>query len=285
MSRRSPILDAITDPGKNFIAFFFIGVLLFSVFSDGVSALFWTTFGNWLQERFGVQNEAVLQTWILAGLALLILLTIYFTNLATAVRSLMRRLNLVDAVVPEDAKVQPLAGTCRGLVVIMSTSDNPPAEVAIRHHWNEGDRPHLQHCWLISTTSSLDYTRKLIPKLLADPMLQQQGIGERVRFYYGDISLPNIDNPNQSISLTLDDDRAQDPDVILHLVNCIYAHANLQGLWEDELIVDFTGGTKPLGVGAFLACTSPNRRLEYIAGRDHPQILEIQIAYRLKAAR
>ena len=285
MSRRNPILEAITDPGKNFIAFFFIGVLLFNIFSDGISSLFWTTFGGWLQRRVGIQDQAVLQTWILLGLALLILLTIYFTNLAAAVRSLMRRLHLIDTAIPEDARVRPLTETCRGLVAIMSVSDDPPAEFAIRHHWNGGEHPCLEHCWLITTTSSLDYARKLHQRLISDPTLVNEGMAERVDFHFGDCSIPDIPQAGQSLSLTVEDETAQDPDAILHLVNNIYAHAEHLGLQENEVIVDFTGGTKPLGIGAVLACTSPERRLEYIAGRDNPQLLEITVDYRLQSTR
>jgi hypothetical protein len=106
-----------------------------------------------------------------------------------------------------------------------------------------------------------------------------------VSFYYGEYTITDINDPQQDLTLNVDDDAAQDPDTILHLVNSIYAHADRLGLEEAELIVDFTGGTKPLGVGAFLACTSPGRRLEYIASRDNPQLLEIKIDYRLKPAK
>lgn len=276
MSRRNPILEAVTDPGKNFLAFFFIGVLLFNVFSDGISTLFWSSFGEWLQQQLGIRNETVLRSLILLGLALLILLVIYATNLTGAFRRLLRRLNLVDAIVPEDANVSLLTETCRGLVVIMSLSDDSPAEVAIRHHWNHGNRPCLEFCWLITTPSSLEYCRKLYQALV------NEGIAERVNFFYGEYEIPDGANSNQAISLNVEEDLAQDPDTVLHLVNSIYAHAQTLGLDESELIVDFTGGTKPLGVGAFLACTSPGRRLQYIASRDNPQILEVKVDYRLK---
>ena len=37
MPRPNPILDALTNPAKNFLAFFVVGVLLFNVLSDGLS--------------------------------------------------------------------------------------------------------------------------------------------------------------------------------------------------------------------------------------------------------
>lgn len=279
MPRRNPILEAVTDPGKNFLAFFFIGLMLFNVFSDGISIVFWSTFGGWLQRQLGLRDQAMLQAWILLALALLILLVIYATNITGAVRSLLRRLRLIDAIVPDDARVVPLTDTCRGLVAIMSLSDDSPAEVAIRHHWNAGQLPHLEHCWLITTPSSIDYARRLHQRLI------EQGMGERMAFYYGDYAIATTHDNQASQTLNVSDEAANDPDVILHLVNSIYAHAQRLGLEESDLIVDFTGGTKPLGVGAFLACTSPGRRLEYIASRDDQRLLEIKIDYRLKTVK
>lgn len=275
MPRRNPILEAVTDPGKNFLAFFFIGVLLFNIFSDGISMLFWQSFGDWLQTQLGIADEAALQGLILLVLAVLILLVIYATDITGAVRGLLRWLRLIDEIVPDNAKVVPLTETCRGLVAIMSVNDDSPAEVAILHHWNQGQRPCLEHCWLITTPSSLEYARSLYQKLVQD------GIAEQINVYFGEYQITDVLHPQQMMTLNIEDEAAQDPDTVLHLVNSIYAHAQDLGLDETELIVDFTGGTKPLGVGAFLACTSPGRRLEYIASRDNPQLLEIKIDYRL----
>lgn len=279
MPRRNSVLEAVSDPGKNFLAFFFIGILLFNTFSDGISTLFWQSFGPWLQQQLGIRNEIGLRIGILLVLSVLILLAIYATDLTGAVRRLLRRLRLIDTIVPDDAKVEPLMDTCRGLVAIMSVSDDSPAEVAIRHHWNKGQTPGLEYCWLITTRSSLEHARKLNQKLV------EEGIAERVRMYYGEYQLADVANPERRLTLNVEDEAAQDPDTILHLVNSIYADAQRRGLDETEMIVDFTGGTKPLGVGAFLACTSPGRRLEYITSRQDPQLLEIKIDYRLKPAK
>jgi hypothetical protein len=53
-------------------------------------------------------------------------------------------------------------------------------------------------------------------------------------------------------------------------------------LVELEVIVDFTGGTKPLSIGAFLACASPERRLKYLTQTKPPKIVEVYISYKLK---
>ncbi len=277
MPRPNPVLDALTNPAKNFLAFFVVGVLLFNVFSDGLSALFWESFGGWLKGATGIQNPVALRGLVLLALSGILLLVIYATNLTDGLRWLLTKLRLVDAVVPRDARVVPLTDTCRGLVAIMSTSDNSPAEVAIRHHWNSGQPPNLEFCWLITTPDALPYARKLHQRLV------DEGMAERLNLFYGDYAIPDVANPQQQLTLNVSQTAANDPDSILHLVNSIYAHSQRLGLAETDVIVDFTGGTKPLGVGAFLACISPGRRLEYIASREQPELLEIKVDYQLKS--
>jgi hypothetical protein len=40
MSKRNPIIEVISDPTKGFLASFLIGTVLFTIISDGFSALF-----------------------------------------------------------------------------------------------------------------------------------------------------------------------------------------------------------------------------------------------------
>ncbi|NEQ47563.1 MAG: CRISPR-associated protein [Leptolyngbya sp. SIOISBB] len=280
MSRRNPILQALSDPTKNFLSFFIIGVVLLNLFSSGVSDLFWENLGAWLQTNLNIQSLAVFRFWVLFGLLLLTLLLIYGTNLTDWVRRGMTKVGLADAVIPDTAKVVPLRDTCRGLVVIMSPKEDSPAEFAIRHHWHQGRLPCLEYCWIICTTESVDYARRLEQRLIAE------GIGERLTLFYGEFVLANPQQPDQPFRLKVSPETIYDPDYVLHLVNAIYGHADSLGIAETDLIVDITGGTKPLGVGAFLACTRPERRLEYITTRgESRQIVEIRVAYRLKAVR
>lgn len=276
MSRPNPFLTAITDPAKNFLAFFAVSVLFFNVFAAGLSTLFWDNLGGWLQTVTGLQNEVLLRGGILLGLTALLLLAIYATSLTDGVRRLLTKLRLVNTIIPQDATVVPLTETCAGLVAIMSLSDNSPAEVALRHHWNSGQASHLRYGWLVTTPDSLGYARKLHQRLI------DEGIAEQITLFYGDYTLPDAADPHSQLTLNLSAAEANDPDAVLHLVNSIYIHAQRLGLSENDVIVDFTGGTKPLGVGAFLACTRPGRRLEYIAGREQPELLEIKIDYQLK---
>ncbi|MEO1096112.1 MAG: CRISPR-associated protein, partial [Cyanobacteria bacterium J06638_28] len=114
----------------------------------------------------------------------------------------------------------------------------------------------------------------------------EERIGENITFYYGRYAVEDPVHPSNKLSLTVDHEAIHDPDYILHLVNAIYRHGESLGLSETDMIVDITGGTKPLGVGAFLACARPERRLEYITTvNGDRQLLEIRVAYRLKAIR
>jgi hypothetical protein len=279
MAKSNPILEAVTDPTKNFLAFFFVGFILFNLFSDGISALFWNEFGGWLQAHTGIHNTVLFQSILLIGMAIIILVLIYATNLATWVKRLLVWLRVMDAIVPKEANVVPLTKSYRGLIVIMSTRDDSPAEVAIRHHWNNGQDVHLEHCWIICTPQTVEFTRKLDQKLV------NEGISERLSLYYGEFKLPISKNRLDQPCLTIDDGFTTEPEQVLNLVNAIYTHAESLGLAEADLIVDFTGGTKPLGMGAFLACVSPERRLEYISQPVDPKIYEIKVAYRLKPVR
>lgn len=280
MSRRNPILQTLGDPTKNFLSFFLIGVLLFTLFSNGISDLFWKRLGAWLQQQLGIPNETVLQIWMSVALLVVILLVIYSTNLAAWLRRSLAKLGIAAAIVPDTAKVVPLTETCLGLVAIMSPKDNAPAEIAIRHHWNQGVTPRLTHCWLICTAESVEYARRLQQRLI------EEGLGERLILYYGDFEIPDPEHPGRSLRLMVDAESMHDPDAMLHLVNAIYAHAASLGLSEAEMIVDITGGIKPMGVGAFLACARPERRLAYITSvGDVPQLMEIRVAYQLKPIR
>ena len=275
MARPNLILTAITNPAKNFLAFFAVGVLLFDIFSTGISNLFWQNLGGWLQTLTGIQDLARLQGLMLLGLGGLLVVVIYSTNLAEGMRWVLTKLRLVNAIVPQEARVVPLTDTCRGLVAIMGLGDNSAAEVALRHHWRGGQAKGLRYCWLITTAESLPVARRLHQKLIAE------GIAEQVGLFYGD-HRHSAGEP--SPRLHLEATETHDPDRVLELVNAIYSHAEDLGLGVNEVIVDFTGGTKPMGVGAFLACTRPGRRLEYIATApgEPPQLVEIKIDYQIK---
>ncbi len=273
-SKHNPILEAVTDPTKNFLATFLVSTLLFNLISGGVSTLFWGSFSDWLQTQLGIASKNQLQGYVLASLVLVVLFSIYGTDLAQRLRTVLTKWRIIGTEIPDRASVVDLNRTAPGLIVIMSARHDSPAEAAIRHHWNQGQAPHLQHCWVICTDSSLSYAREMKRRLL-------ETIDEnQLNLYYGSYELHNSNQPG--LTLTISDRDADDPNVSLHLIDAIFADALSKGLEESDILVDFTGGTKPMGVGAVFACASPTRHLEYLTQTQTPGLVEIQVSYKIK---
>lgn len=265
--KRNPIIEAISDPTKSFMIFLVAGILI-NLLASGLSELFWKDFLGYVQKTWRLKNPIELRFWVVLVLFGLLIALIYAINIPQLSRSLWGKLRWVD--IPFEAKVQPDPSPCLGLVVIMSLKSDSPAERAIRYHWNQGQEPHLLHCWIICTETSLPHAHTLHQQLI------KEGTHEYLHLHYDRYPLPNPENIDAPLSLTVSDADANDPDSILKLVDGIYADAQRYGLEESDLIVDFTGGTKPLGVGVFLACTHPNRRLEYITQEPEPRVVEIK---------
>jgi hypothetical protein len=273
--KRNRIVELITDPTKNFLTSFLVGTLLFTVISDGLSALFWETFGNWLQTQLSIE-KAILQTAIVTILTLLILLIIYATDFPQWLKPLIAKFPIFGIKVPNDTNVVPLTTTFPGLITAMSLREDSPAQRVIEHHWNQGQKPHLKHCWLICTNQSLPYAQKMIKKLT------DTGMTQTVEFHYGNYELEDPEHPEQKLNLLVPDEVVDDPNYIRRLVNGIYADAEHQGLEESQLIADYTGATKSMTVGIVLACTAPERQLQYVSQVTDPQMMQVKISYKLK---
>jgi hypothetical protein len=275
--RRNQLIEAISDPTKNFLASFLVGTLLFTIVSDGVTSLFWDKLGGWIVAHSNL-NETVFQGVVTVGLVGILLGLTYFTDVARWLRS---RLSWVPAFglreVPE-ANVKPLTQRYRGLIVAMSPRDESPAEAAIRFHWHEGIGAHLEHCWLICTEKSLPYAQSLASKLA------EAGMTQTLELHYGAYSLMDVDQPEKTVSLLVPDSLMDDPNYIQRLVDSIYEDAIAQAnLDETEVIADYTGATKGMTAGILLACTRPERPLQYISQIQESEIMSINISYRLKS--
>lgn len=273
----NPIKDALSNPNNNFLLFFFVGVIGFSFITDGVNFILWHLARTLFQKYFWINNEfSVRLVTIVFCIPILLL---FSTNVLTWLKETWISRGIVAS--PVEAKVNPINEYLAGLVVIMSPkATDSPAEVAIRYHWNNGQAPHLHHCWIICTESSFEAAETMHQNLI-----RELGIGGQLNLYYGNYTLPDPHFPNQTRSLILTNDQANDPDNILQLIEAIYQDAETKGLDESELVVDFTGGTKTLSIGAFLACVQPQRRLQYITQQTSNPIVEIKVNYDLKQRR
>lgn len=56
--------------------------------------------------------------------------------------------------------------------------------------------------------------------------------------------------------------------------------AALKDLDSSEVIADYTGATKGMTAGILLACTEPDRPLQYISQLDR-EIMAIHVSYKL----
>ncbi len=271
--KRNPIIEILADPTKFFLINFVIGTLAFTIISDGFSALFWDQ----------VKTLANAQPWMsefwftflfTLGLLSIVFSVIYSINFTQWIGSQLTAFGLLSE--PDSTNVAPLKATYPGLIVLMSLNpQDSPAEVAIRHHLKNN---RLKYCWVICTRDSCEPARKMIEQL------KQQG-AESVRFYYGGDPIENVEQRDRSLTLTVPDDKVDDPNYICNLVEGIYADADRYGLTESDVIADYTGGTKGLTVGLLLACAKPARSLQYISQVHHPPIMEVKINYKLKQSK
>jgi hypothetical protein len=123
----------------------------------------------------------------------------------------------------------------RALVTLVSPNPSRVEQVAIEHHQTMDT---LTRCWLI-----------------VSPAVMLEGKAERLRTKLTDqgvsVELVPITDVNQARA-TYD------------AVQTALRHARILNL-DNELIVDITGGTKPMSAGAALACRDLGLPIEYLA--------------------
>ncbi|NJR61338.1 MAG: hypothetical protein HC769_22395 [Cyanobacteria bacterium CRU_2_1] len=281
--KRNVLLEAIANPAKQPIAFIFVLTLALGVAGDGLSTLVLEVIGDWLQQQFGV-DKRLWQGLVVAGLVGAVLLAV--SNLSAHLSDWMKGIVLRNSTATiETARVRPLTQTYPGLIVLVSLGQNPPAKAAILHHW-QAAQGNLQHCWLIcGGDRSLQTATTLVEQLVA------QGLPRKCFHYGRDYHLPLADR--DAGLLASDAALANDPNFIRELIDRIYADAELRyGLDATEVIADYTGGNKSMSAGMILACTTPNRHLQYILSDYdddnkpiNSQVMEVQISYTLKPLR
>jgi hypothetical protein len=267
------IREAITDPEKNVLATIVVTTFGLGIVSNGASSLLLETVGNWVEAHSPV-SKLTFQIGALVGLMGLILVGVYLTNLVGGVKRFLGT-GQVDA---GEANVVPLTIGMPGLVVAVSwrpagSTQVTPAELAIRHHLAAGT---LRHCWLICTEKSLAEAEQLVQKLV------DEGV-RRSMFYYGaDWALGVADEMGVPLTMVLAAGREDDPNYVRQVMEGIYGAAWQRfGLGEEEMIVDYTGGTKSITAGMMLACVSPGRRLQYFS-QIEGRLMMVRTAYRLR---
>ena len=281
MKHKNLFAEALGDPSKNILLYLVFGIFATALACDALSELVFNNLASWTEKEWGTTEE-IFRVVILMGIVSVILLAVNWQKMSDL---------LANQYAPTTVRPQTLLTTFPGLITVMSKVPPEaisPAEAAIEHHWQNGNG-NLRHCWLICGGPSLKSALILLKKLTG------QNFEENLR----DFTLSHPDNSNRKLKISLkeiDISNIDDPNVSFKLANQIYEEAAAEEMEPENIIVDYTGGTKSMTAGLILACASSERRLQFMrpggydaegrADRNLPsKATEVKIAFKLKAMR
>lgn len=147
---------------------------------------------------------------------------------------------------------QPSPAPYRGLIAFVSLAQRAHLEKAIQFHSEK-----LERIWLLATKDAAVLANELQAEFATVKC---------------NVTIIPLDDP-------------WNLPAVKTIVEKIYRE-QLGGLAEEEVIADFTGGTKPMTVGMIFACLSPSRHLEYVPAlydADKPKPLD-PVEYFLSSA-
>jgi hypothetical protein len=176
MSKRNPIIEVISDPTKGFLASFLIGTVLFTIISDGFSALFWENFGSWIQSKLNIHNQTGFRIFALVTLSTLVVVVIYITPFSRWLKKRFENLFRLNNSEKVQTSVKKIEETFPGLITAMGKpmpGKEMAAKQAIIFHWNNGKNNYLNHCWLLCTKDTLEAAR-FLEKELVDLNMSQK---------------------------------------------------------------------------------------------------------------
>jgi hypothetical protein len=275
MSRK--LIEGLVDPRKSVLWFLVLGTYGLTLASDALSDLVLNRLGSWLETQWGL-NPIFFRLLIFAFITAIIVLAIALTNLSKWFST-----------PPATVKPKPLRATMKGLIVVASIARSgvkSAAQEAIEHHWSNGNG-NLQHCWIICGGTELENQARILLDRFEG---EKQWINDR------EFLLTDSDDRSRQLRVflkTIIETDLDDPHATFALVNQIYTEADRLGIEDSDLIADYTGGTKSMTAGIILACTSPERRLQFLRpggytaeGRADTTksslATEVEIAFKLK---
>lgn len=130
----------------------------------------------------------------------------------------------------------------RGLVWILTPSGTQHTLVAIRHHYGDGtELNHLRHCWLIQQRANANVTKE---RFILEEQLRAAGIK---------LELHTVNVEELSVEATYN-----------ALVQIVEEKIASEGLSSGQVVVDITGGTKPMTAGLIFGALSTDTLLEYV---------------------
>ena len=146
----------------------------------------------------------------------------------------------------------------KGLIALVSVEHGgrtQATEDAIAYHraTPQGEQV-LRWCWLISGPGESDPARQIISS------------GEKAKQIKRTLEEAGV---LAHILPIRDESQADDPLITMGLVEQAYSEAVGLGLGPEDMIADYTGGTKTMTVGMLLACSRPGRRLQFMKPRAY----------------
>ncbi len=265
------LVQGLVDPGKSLLFFLVFGTFGLTLASDALSDLVLNRFGEYLQTHWKI-NPVIFRLIIFVVMTSLIILAIALSNLS--------RWMMIGH--PSEIQPKPLKATFPGLILIASRGKGiSSARGAIEHHWS-GGIGNLKYCWIIcGGKESLKDAREMVEGLSGKGqwnnnkmeyiLSDHQDSDRQLRVFLRNLDPPNNDDPNETFKL----------------VNFIYEEAESEGIPSEEMIADYTGGTKSMTAGMVLACADPNRLLAFMKPRaytpdGHADLAQPSIATEVK---
>jgi hypothetical protein len=141
---------------------------------------------------------------------------------------------------------------CPALITLVSQGvlKNIPAYHAVQYHRNA-----LKHCWLVTSPQPPD-----------EPNPPVSTGGNQSAWMNAQDLKTSLEQDQIKVSMV--EINPEDPENIFESIDGIYKEARRAGIDEQQIVADFTGGTKMMTVGMVLACTSAGRAVEYMKPRE-----------------
>jgi hypothetical protein len=283
----SRFLEKINDPSQSWVMYFVVGVLGLGVLGNGVANLVLEDFAGAIARTLNLP-KVIVQIGLLLAIALLIFLGIYHTHADERLQKLL------SARVQSQTNVVPLTETYFGLIAIASKAEpdkETPAEAAFKFHWQKG-QGNLRYCWLICTQGALATN---LERFRAIAIHSAQTTTPLNLLENPDTVLQPEREAGRAVQMqimVIDWPSAQDPNFVKDLVDRIYRQAKALSIDSQSIIADYTGGIKSTSAGVILACSTPERRLQYASGRydengtlQSSEMMQVKLSYRLKLAK
>jgi len=212
---------------------FTLGVVALGLLVEGIS--------KWIDAA--VDEQALSPAVITIGIGILLLfLTIILFSTPQKLRHLFSQSSQPNIAFSENVPKR------KGVIALVSKGIYPPAGHTLSYHgWAEGGlKPVLTHCWLLYGSEE---DGELSSKANAE-QLEKEFSAKNISVEIWPLADPH------------------DIKEVFHAVQTIYQIAeNKYHLLPDQIIADYTGGTKSMTVGMILAALEKDADLQYLEPR------------------